>query len=195
MPSSSFHISTQAPSDMKWVADSGRYNSAMIAIHWLTALLMFCIIPIGLTMTAMSREAPAREVLFTIHKSIGITILALVVLRVIVRALSRAPDYPRTLGRLEHVTASAVQYLLYVVMVWMCVSGYVTSLAGGHGFDWFFLFSVPDFVPHDRALQHLASTVHVAGQWAVYTLITAHVLGAVFHLVVRRDRVFQRMLP
>lgn len=193
--SSSFHISTQAPSDIKRVAYSGRYNSAMIAIHWLTALLMFCIIPIGLTMTAMPRGAPAREMWFTIHKSIGITILALVALRVIIRAVSRTPDYPGTLGRLEHIAASTVQILLYVIMVWMCVSGYVTSLAGGHGFDWFFLFPVPDFVPRDRALEQLASALHVAGQWAVYTLITAHVIGAAFHLIVRRDRVFQRMLP
>ncbi len=181
---------------MKWLhADSGHYNRTIIAIHWLTALLMFCTIPIGLTMTAMPRGAEMRETWFTIHKSIGITILALVILRVIVRAVSRTPDYPATMGRLELVTARVVHVLLYVIIVWMCVSGYITSLAGGHGFDWFFLFPVPNFVPHDRALAQLASTLHVAGQWAVYTLIAAHVLGAVFHLVVRRDRVFRRMLP
>lgn len=193
MPSSS-HVSTQVLSDPEWAADS-RYNRAMVAIHWLTALLMLCIIPIGLFMTSMPREAPVRETWFTIHKSIGITILALVVLRVIVRAVSRVPEYPGTLGRLERVTASTVQILLYVIMVWMCVSGYVTSMAGGHGFNWFFLFPVPKLVPHDRALQQLASALHIAGQWAVYALVGAHVLGAVFHLVVRRDRVFQRMLP
>jgi cytochrome b561 len=65
----------------------------MIAIHWLTALLMFCIIPIGLTMTALPHTSPVRETWFTTHKSIGITILALVILRVIVRATTRAPHY------------------------------------------------------------------------------------------------------
>jgi len=193
--SSSFHISPQAPSRINWGDNSDRYNRAMVAIHWLTALLMFCIIPIGLTMTAMPRTSPMRETLFTVHKSIGITILALVILRVIVRAVSRAPSYPGTVGRLEHVTASTVQYLLYAIMVWMCLTGYINSLAGGHGFDWFFLFPVTGFVPPNGALAHLALTLHVAGQWAVYTLIVAHVLGASFHLIVRRDRVFQRMLP
>jgi cytochrome b561 len=188
-------VSLQSPSNVKWAANQGRYNRAMIAVHWLTALLMFCIIPIGLTMTAMSRQAPAREMWFTIHKSIGITILVLVVLRVIVRAVGRTPDYPGTMSRLEHAAASAVQVLLYFVMAWMCVSGYVTSLAGGHGFDWFFLFPMPDLVPRNRALAHVASLMHVTGQWAVYTLIAAHVLGASFHLIVRRDGVFQRMLP
>jgi cytochrome b561 len=138
---------------------------------------------------------PAREMWFTIHKSIGITILVLVVLRVIVRAVGRTPDYPGTMGRLEHAAASAVQILLYFVMAWMCVSGYVTSLAGGHGFDWFFLFPTPDLVPRSRALAHIASVMHIVGQWVVYTLIAAHVLGAAFHLIVRRDGVFQRMLP
>jgi len=191
----SVQMPAQASSDMNWTADTGRYNLAMIAIHWLTALLMFCIIPIGLTMTALPRTAPVRETWFTIHKSIGITILGLVILRVIVRAASRAPSYPGTFGRLEQVTASIVQVLLYVIMVWMCVTGYLNSFAGGHGFDWFFLFPVPDFVPRDQALARLAAGLHVAGQWAVYTLIAAHVLGAAFHLIVRRDRVLQRMLP
>jgi len=192
---SSFQMSAQVSSEKNWTADTSRYNRAMIVIHWLTALLMFCTIPIGLMMTAMPRTSPVRETWFTIHKSIGVTILALVILRVIVRALSRAPSYPGTIGRLENVTASSVQFLLYVIMVWMCVTGYLNSLAGGHGFDWFFLFPVPDFVPRNRALAHLASTLHVAGQWAVYTLIAAHFLGAMFHLVARRDRVFHRMLP
>jgi cytochrome b561 len=194
VPSSS-HVSTQVPSDAQRGTDRARYNHAIIAIHWLTALLIFCIIPIGLTMTAMPRTSPMRETWFTVHKSIGITILALVILRVIVRAMSRAPGYPGTIGRLEHITASTVQFLLYAIMVWMCLTGYINSLAGGHDFDWFFLFPVTGFVTHNRALANLAITLHVAGQWAVYTLISAHVLGAGFHLIVRRDRVLHRMLP
>ena len=184
----------QVSSDMTWRADTGRYNRAIITIHWLTALLMFCIIPIGLMMTALPRTSPVRETWFTVHKSIGITILALVILRVIVRAASRAPSYPGTIGRFEHVTASIVQVLLYVIMVWMGVTGYINSFAGGHGFDWFFLFPVPAFVSRNQALAHIATAMHVAGQWAVYTLIAAHVCGAAFHLIVRRDRILHRML-
>jgi cytochrome b561 len=62
-------------SDRNWAGDTRRYNRALIAIHWLTALLMFCIIPIGLTMTALPRTSPVRETWFTVHKSIGLIIL------------------------------------------------------------------------------------------------------------------------
>jgi cytochrome b561 len=79
---------------MNWAADTRRYNRALIAIHWLTALLMFCIISIGLTMTALPRTSPVRETWFTVHKSIGLIILGLVTLRVIVRTASRAPVIP-----------------------------------------------------------------------------------------------------
>jgi cytochrome b561 len=51
------------------------------------------------------------------------------------------------------------------------------------------------FVPRNQALAHIATAMHVAGQWAVDTLIAAHVCGAAFHLIVQRDRVLHRMLP
>lgn len=175
--------------------EGGRYNRALVAIHWFTALLMLAVVLIGLMMTGMPRQAPEREIWFTIHKSIGIAIFGLVLLRLVVRSISRTPAYPATMGRLERGLASVVHVLLYVVLLAMPVSGYITSLAGGHGFDWFFLFKVPDFVPRDRVLSQLAGALHVAGQWAVYTLVAIHIFAACFHVVVRRERIFARMLP
>jgi cytochrome b561 len=175
--------------------EGGRYNRALIAIHWLTALMMFAVVLIGLRMTEMPRRAPQREIWFTIHKSIGITILALVLLRLIVRSISRTPAYPAAMGMLERAMASVVHMLLYVVLLAMPLSGYITSLSGGHGFDWFFLFRIPDLVPRDQALSHLAAALHVAGQWAVYALVAVHIFGALYHVFVRRERIFARILP
>ena len=63
-----------------------RYNGAAQALHWLTALLMFAVLPLAWVMVAVTRDNPSRDALFTLHKSIGMTILALTIVRLVWRA-------------------------------------------------------------------------------------------------------------
>ena len=172
-----------------------RYTAAAQALHWISAALMLAILPVAWHMTMLSRDDPARESWYTVHKSLGLTILGLSVLRLLWRAFHRPPDLPGTMPRIERGLAAASHWALYVVLVAMPVSGYLLSAAGGHPVHYFGLFEVPSVVPVNPALAKAGGTLHVLGQWAVYALILLHVAATVWHVTARRDGVLDRMLP
>ena len=172
-----------------------RYTAFAQGVHWLTVLLIFAILPIAWHMTTLPREDPTRETWFTIHKSIGMTVLALSVIRIVWRALHPPPPLPGTMARIEAGAAVVSHWLLYAVLFLMPISGYLLSAAGGHPVNYFGLFEIPNIVPRNSDLARSAAAVHILGQWAVYALIALHVLATAWHLTARRDDVLARMLP
>ena len=172
-----------------------RYTAAAQAFHWLTALLMLAILPIAWHMTMLGRDDPMRETWYTVHKSLGLTILALSVLRLVWRASHAPPALPRSMARVEVVLAEASHWALYIILFAMPISGYLISAAGGHAVSYFGLFEVPNVVPQNPQLAKAGVAIHLLGQWAVYVLILLHVAATAFHLVARRDAVLDRMLP
>ena len=71
---------------------TGRYTLAAQALHWITAVLMFTLLPLAWVMVSMPRTAANRELIYTLHKSLGLTVLALVAVRLILRAIHPAPQ-------------------------------------------------------------------------------------------------------
>ncbi|MFF9550773.1 cytochrome b [Methylobacterium fujisawaense] len=170
-----------------------RYNGPAQALHWLTAALMLAVLPLAWVGTSLAREAPAKGTYFVLHKSAGLTILALAVARLAWRLFRPAPpegDLPRGLA----LTGRLNQWLLYAVLLIMPVSGYLLSAYGGRPTPYFWLINLPSFEKSPE-LHELFERVHLLGQWALYVLVALHVAGALWHLVVRRDGVFDRMLP
>jgi cytochrome b561 len=172
-----------------------RYSAVNQVFHWLTALLMFAILPIAWIMTSLGRDAPGREAWVTTHKTIGILILGITVVRIAWRMVDPAPPLTGRAGRWEQALAKATYVLFYVVLVGMPVSGYILSAAGGHPVELFGLLPIPPLVPHDPALARSATAVHILGRWLVYALVALHLCGVALHVVVRRDGVLGRMLP
>jgi cytochrome b561 len=136
-----------------------------------------------------------RVELLGLHKSLGVTVLALIGLRILVRLASRAPAYAPPIGRLNHIAASAAHALLYAAMIALPLSGYIHSMAGGHGFKWFGLFTVPDLVARSEAADAGAGRAHYLFAWAIGALLSAHLLAVLWHALLRRDGVLQRMWP
>ncbi len=129
-------------------AQRARYTRAAQALHWLSALLMLAILPIAWHMTMLARDNPQRETWYTVHKSIGLTILALSVARVIWRGSHPPPALPGTMMvRLERWTAQASHWALYIVLFAMPISGYMLSAGGGHPVSYFGLFELPALLP------------------------------------------------
>ena len=176
-------------------ASNGRYTLTAQALHWITAALMFVVLPIAWVMVNMPKSAQFRGLLFTLHKSVGLTIIALVAVRIVWRARHPAPPLEADLHGWEKIAAIASHWMLYVVLVGMPISGYLLDAAGGYAISYFGLFSVP-LLPKSPALSSAATWVHVAvGQWLVYTLIILHVAASIWHVSIRRDGVLDRMLP
>lgn len=170
-----------------------RYGGVAQALHWLTALLVLAVLPLAWVAVSLPREAAAKGSLFVLHKSVGLTILAVVVGRIVWRMVHPAPPDPNTPAALTLI-ARINHGLLYAIFLVMPVSGYLLSAFAGRGTPYFWLFTVPGLT-RDEGLQKVFQGMHLAGQWAVYLIVTLHVLGTAWHVVVRRDGQHERMLP
>ncbi len=172
----------------------GSYTATAMWFHWITALFMASILPIAWVMTNMSDGNAWRGLLYTLHKSIGLTIITVVVLRLIWRATHPAPPLSGRVGTAVAVLARANHWLLYAVLLVMPISGYLLSATGKFPISYFGLFTVPGLGVHPL-LRHTATTVHLVGQWFVYGLVVLHLLGTSYHVVIARDGTLERMLP
>ncbi|QAY95298.1 cytochrome B [Methylovirgula ligni] len=170
-----------------------RYNAPAQALHWITLVVIFTLLPLGWVMVNMDEHKPARGTLFFVHKSFGVLALGLIVARLGWRALRPAPGLPPQTAKWEIGLAHATHAFLYLIFIVMPVSGYITSSAGGHPVS---LFGLPlPQLPKDKALSDLAGQIHVAGQYLVYFFLGVHILGVVWHVAVRKDGYLARMLP
>ncbi len=170
------------------------HHPVLRTIHWLMAFLIFVALALGVWSTQLPRGDLRSEVLF-VHKSFGVTVLALVILRVVVRLIAGAPDYAAPLGRLLHAAANAAHLALYGLMIALPVTGYLTSSAGGHEVSFFGLFDLPNFVPRDKALDEGAGEAHEIFAWAIGATLFLHLAAVVWHARFKRDTVLTRMWP
>ena len=171
-----------------------RYNTPAQLLHWLAALVIFTTLPLGWIVAHMGRDAPNHHVFIFLHKSFGVLALALIVARLIWRAVRKPPPLPPRLAKWEAGLARATHVFLYAIFVVMPVSGYILSSAhDGHPVS-FFGLPLPA-LPENPALSKLAGAVHLTGQYFVYLFLAAHLLGVVWHIAIRRDNDLARMLP
>ncbi len=111
-------------------------------LHWTVAALVVTTVPIGITMYAIS-EGHLQDVLYVVHESIGLSILALMLARLGWRLAKGAPAPSAALSPLEVKASRWVHWLLYAVLLAMPVSGYVFVVAGGYPLTYLDLFEVP----------------------------------------------------
>lgn len=173
----------------------GSYSFALRGLHWLIAAVIIAAIVLGVAVLGLQPRTPLRIFLLTVHKSLGVSALVLVVVRIAVRLIEKAPAYAPPLTALNHAATGIVHLGLYALMLAMPISGYIDSEAGRHDFSWFGLFTVPNFVAEDKALSHAAGQAHYWLALLIGAALIAHIGGAVWHAAVKRDLVFTRMWP
>lgn len=171
-----------------------RYTGVAQGLHWVSTLLVFAILPLAWAMTLAAKDNPNRDALFMWHKSIGVTIFLVVVARLVWRAMHPAPALPASMMRWEAILTKLSHWLLYAVLLVMPVSGYILTAARGRAVPFFGLVDLPALA-EDKNLHKFAEQVHLATQWAVYALIALHIGAVVWHIVMRRDGILERMLP
>ena len=169
-----------------------RYNPVSQALHWLSALFIFAVLPLAWVAISLP-NSELKGTMFVLHKSVGLTIFALVAVRIIWRMIRPAPADPQAPKALE-IIARINHWLLYAIFLIMPLSGYLLSALSGRSTPYFWLFTVPGFEKNE-ALAKTFQAVHVFGQFAVYLLVALHIAGTVWHLVIRRDGLLERMLP
>ena len=169
------------------------YNLPLRGLHLLMTAIIFVAIGLGIWAIYLPRELPLRGELLMFHKSLGLTALALVVLRLLFRLGGGTPPYGPKIGRFNTWVAGAAHVLLYAAMIALPLSGYVHSMAGKHEFSWFGLYPVPNLIPASEAIDKGAGQAHYVWAIAIGGLLTLHVLAALWHKV-RGDGVYERMM-
>ena len=170
-----------------------RFNLSMIAVHWLTLVLIA-----GAYITGQLKEAfedtPTEALIKDWHALLGLTVLGLVVLRIALRAVSRTPEIEPAPPRWQARIATLVHLALYGLMILLPLTGWLTLSANGETVAWFGQ-TLPALVGPSRGLAHTLEDVHEAIANAGYFLIGLHAAAALFHHYVVRDNTLRLMVP
>ena len=180
------------PNQTETGVTSWTYAPIARVLHWGLALLLSGMVALGWYMMSIEKQ-PNSGWYFELHRSVGITIVSLVVLRMLWRMTHRPDDFPSSVPSRQKRFAGLTQSLLYIVMFIMPLTGLVGALFSKDGVS-FFGISLPHPAPnHDLSEQLFA--VHGVIVWVLISLVLLHAAGALKHLWIDRDGVFQRMWP
>jgi cytochrome b561 len=171
------------------------YDPVARALHWLVAGLVVIVVSLGWAMPGAPRETLSRDLLLLLHRSVGLSILAVMLFRILWRLGHPPPPLPAGFPRIEALAAYADHILLYAVFLVMPLSGYVNAAAAGHSVSFFGVVLIPPLVPANSRLSQVAIAVHLVSQYVVYALVAIHVAAALMHRFVRRNGILERMLP
>lgn len=170
-----------------------RFGAVSQAFHWVIAGLVI----LQFVLASLSEDAPLFRQLTMIarHKSFGILILALAVLRLLWRLAGPAPSAPANIPRWQQLAAKTSHVALYVLLFLQPLSGWLMSSARGFTVSVFNLFSLPDLVPADKELYDLLHETHEVLAALLFWIVIVHVLAALGHHFIHRNNVLRRMLP
>ena len=161
--------------------------------HWLIVALILVQVWLAVRADDLTGMGKLREL--AKHKSVGITILMLVILRLLWRSQNPHPPLPDNLKPYERSLARFTHGALYTLLFAIPLSGWTMSSARGFPVSWFGFFTLPDLVPKNRALYDWLMMTHHTLAWVLFAVIALHVAGALKHHFVHKDDVLKRMLP
>jgi cytochrome b561 len=171
-----------------------RWGSIAQLLHWSIAALIFVLIALG-WLAVLAPLSPAKITLFYWHKSLGLLVLTLVLIRLGWRIGNPAPKLPPNLPCWEPVLARLTHIFLYVLIVSMPVAGWLIDSAAGVPFKIFWVLPLPPLVPVSASLEHAFELVHLVVFWALAVVLTGHIGAALRHHFLLHNNVLRRMLP
>ena len=178
-----------------------RYTTVAIILHWLIALCIIALLVMGVWMTNYAHGFTQFQ-LFQLHKSVGITVLALSLARLGWRLAHPAPPLPADMPRWEKFAARFTHVLFYVLMIFMPLSGWAIVSTASMNLPTVLYGIIPlphlpglDGLPDKHAANHLFATAHYLEAWLMAGLLALHVGAACMHQFIRRDVVVHHMLP
>lgn len=173
-----------------------RYDSVAMGLHWLVAAAILILLVLGFIMTGLKPGSPQQFKLYQLHKSVGVAVFLLTVLRLGWRLGHRPPPLPAAMGAGERLLAHAGHWALYALMLGLPLTGWVVVSTSPYNIPTvvFGLVGLPH-LPLPRDLNALAKGTHLIGAWLLVATLVGHVAAALRHHFVLRDDVLTRMLP
>ncbi|NUZ06409.1 cytochrome b [Piscinibacter koreensis] len=171
------------------------YDRVASSLHWLIGVGLLAQIAFGFLLDDIApRGTPARSGVINLHKSMGIVLGLLVVLRLVWRLRHAPPGWPRTMPPWQQRAARLGHRVLYACMLVMPLSGYLASNVGKRGvvlFGW----PLAPWGPELPALYSALQALHAATAWLFCALVAGHVAAALKHALIDRDGIFGRITP
>jgi cytochrome b561 len=173
---------------------TSRWGSVAQLFHWVIVALIITQFVLA-NMAANLPLGMAKLAVLARHKSVGITILGLAILRLVWRWMNPTPALPDTLKPYERTLAKVTHAVLYALLFAMPLTGWMMSSARNFPVSWFNLVQLPDFVPASRPLYDAMHATHEVLAWILVAAAGLHVVAALKHHFVLKDDTLRRMLP
>lgn len=170
------------------------YGIIAQVLHWCVAALIFVQLPLGLY-AANLPVSMARLKWLSYHKSLGMTILLLMMLRLCWRWIDAPPALPGTISSWERRAALSIHRALYVVPMLAMFAGWLYASAAGLSVNWFGWLLIPDLIAKNTELAPLFKQLHHGLVGLLVLVLIVHIGAAARHAFVLSDDVVQRMLP
>lgn len=195
------------------IQTSSRYTKTAIVLHWLIAIFLVVMFILGWFMADLPKDAPkqsaydfldlgiytwqlAEEVTprtfyFNLHKSLGITIFALIAIRILWRITHKPPAPLASYKAIERKIATGTHHLLYMLMIAIPATGLIMGIYSKYGIKWFGL----DFLPglNNKGIREAFAEIHEIAGIILLVLVALHVVGALKHQLIDKDGTMKRI--
>lgn len=176
---------------LETTATTWHYGMPAIVLHWAIAAFIVVLTGLGWYMLSVEKQ-PGAGWLFDLHKSLGLTVFALIVLRILWRATHRPEGLPDSVPAWQATLSTIIHWALYACMIIMPLTGYLGAVHQKTG-PKFFGLPLPNWATPNRDLAEQFFTIHSVTVWVLVTLVALHTLAGFKHLLIDRNRVFHRM--
>ena len=179
---------------MQWRNSANNYGAVAKFLHWSIVILIIA----QYVIAEAAEELPDgldKFAMITRHKSLGMLVLGLAVLRILWKASNKGLPAPVPAVRPQQIAAAAAHGLLYLLLLAQPISGWMMSSAANYPVTFFGLFQFPALVGANHDLHETLEEVHEALFSALVIVAVLHALAAVFHHVWMKDDTLRRMLP
>ena len=177
------------------MATPAHYTGTAIALHWFIAVVLLGQFAFGLALEDIPRGTPERGFYVNLHKSIGILLGLLVLLRLAWRLTHKPPPLPETMAPWQRRAAWFSHAALYTCMLALPLSGYLASNFSRHGIKFFNTFRWAPWGPDDKTLYAIFNGAHHLAALLLAIFVAVHVLAVAKHMLIDRDRLLLRMWP
>lgn len=179
-------------------AEFEHYSGVARFFHWLSAVIVFVMLGTGLAMVYRGKDLNVWDeltnTLYTTHKTLGLALLALIVIRLLYRFVQGAPEEEPSLNFLQRFMSHATHFGLYMLLIALPVLGWL-GISMFPALDTFAGYKIPALVSPDKGMSKQVFWMHALGAYSIMVLIAMHVGAALYHHFVRGDDVLRRMLP
>ncbi|ARP98051.1 cytochrome b [Pseudorhodoplanes sinuspersici] len=173
-----------------------RWSTEIIVLHWLTAVCVIVLVVVGWELGAHAAHIGQRTMLLQWHASLGVALLAVLLVRILVRLVSKRPlSFGES--QLRHRSALAVQVALYLAMIALVFTGVVAAAPRpfGPAVHLFGIWPLPRISGLPLIVMQNIRSIHAALVWFMIGLVGMHVMAAVYGTFVRGDWTLLRMVP